>query len=260
MNRIDKCFADLKSRNQKALICFLTCGDPDFQTTEKLVAKIVESGADIVELGVPFSDPLADGPTIQASSFRALQAGATVRGVFETLRSIRQHCDTPIVLMSYYNPVQKYGLERFAKDAAHAGADGVIMTDLPVEEAHDWKIAADSANIAAIFLLAPTSTKDRIASTAKIASGFIYCVSRTGVTGAQNELPIELKSLVDSIKNASDLPVVVGFGISNAEHVKQVNQYADGAVVGSALVSIIANASGTEDAVSRAGEFVKSLK
>lgn len=259
MNRIDRCFTALKAEGKKALVCFLTCGDPDFGTTEKLVAEIANSGADIVELGVPFSDPLADGPTIQASSFRALQAGATVRGVFSTVKSIRQRLETPIVLMTYFNPVQKYGLERFANDAAAAGADGVILTDLPVEEAEDWKAAADCAGVATIFLLAPTSTKERIAATAKIASGFIYCVSRTGVTGTQNELPTELKSLVEGIKSASSVPVVVGFGISRPEHVRQVTQYADGAVVGSALVSVIANAPSPGEAVKQAGEFVKSL-
>lgn len=260
MNRIGRRFAELKAANKKALVCFLTCGDPDFRTTERLVERIAEAGADIVELGVPFSDPLADGPTIQASSFRALQAGATVRGVFGTVRSIRERCDAPIVLMTYFNPAQKYGLERFAKDAAESGADGVIMTDLPVEEADDWKIAADGAGLSTIFLLAPTSTKDRIAATAKMASGFIYCVSRTGVTGAQDQLPVELRGLVQTIKAASDLPVVVGFGISRPEHVRQVDAYSDGAVVGSALVSVIANAADSNEAVNRAGEFVRTLR
>jgi len=260
VNRIGRRFAELKAANKKALVCFLTCGDPDFRTTERLVERIAEAGADIVELGVPFSDPLADGPTIQASSFRALQAGATVRGVFGTVRSIRERCDAPIVLMTYFNPAQKYGLERFAKDAAESGADGVIMTDLPVEEADDWKIAADGAGLSTIFLLAPTSTKDRIAATAKMASGFIYCVSRTGVTGAQDQLPVELRGLVQTIKAASDLPVVVGFGISRPEHVRQVDAYSDGAVVGSALVSVIANAADSNEAVNRAGEFVRTLR
>jgi tryptophan synthase alpha chain len=260
VNRIDRCFAELRARGEKALVCFLTCGDPDFGTTEKLVERIVESGADIVELGVPFSDPLADGPTIQASSFRALQAGATVRGVFGAVKSIRTRCDAPIVLMTYFNPVRKYGLERFAKDAAESGADGVIMTDLPIEEAGEWKTAADRAGLATIFLLAPTSTKDRIAATAKMASGFIYCVSRTGVTGTRSELPAELKGLVETIKAASDLPVVVGFGISRPEHVRQVDEYADGAVVGSALVSVIANAADSNEAIDRAGKFVGTLR
>lgn len=260
MNRIDRCFDELKKRGEKALVCFLTCGDPDFETTKKLVKKITESGADIVELGVPFSDPLADGPSIQASSFRALQAGATVRGVLSTVKEIRSECDAPIVLMSYFNPVQKYGLEKFAIDTAAAGADGVIMTDLPPEEAQDWKKAADKAGIATIFLLAPTSTKDRIELGAKMGSGFIYCVSRTGVTGAQTEMPVELKELVATIKQATDLPVVIGFGVSKPEHVQFVNTIADGAVVGSALVNVIADHAGSGDLAERAGEFVENLK
>lgn len=260
MNRIDKCFAKFKETGDKALICFLTCGDPDSKTTEDLVVKIVESGADIVELGVPFSDPMADGPSIQSASFRALQAGGSVKGVFETVKSIRKRCDAPIVLMSYFNPVLKYGLKQFANDAAAAGADGVIMTDLPPEEAKDWKSVADEAGIATIFLLAPTSTEERMQVGAKMASGFIYCVSRTGVTGARNDVPVDLKDLISTIKNESDLPVVVGFGISRPEHVKYVTQFADGAVVGSALVNVIADHAGKGDLLEQAGEFVRSLK
>ena len=260
MNRIDRCFAELRARGDKALVCFLTSGDPDFATTEKLVREIARSGADIVELGVPFSDPLADGPSIQASSFRALQAGATVRGVMDSVRSIRTTCETPIVLMTYFNPVNRYGLARFAADAAHAGADGVILTDLPPEEAGAWKSAADEAGLATIFLLAPTSTKERIEQAAKMGSGFIYCVSRTGVTGARSDMPTELKALVETIKSASDLPVVVGFGISKPEHVGFVTQFADGAVVGSALVNVIADHAGSGDLARSAGEFVRSLK
>lgn len=260
MNRIDRCFAELRKRGDKALVCFLTSGDPSFAATEELVGEIVRSGADIIELGVPFSDPLADGPSIQASSFRALEAGATVNGVLDNVRAIRARCDTPIVLMTYYNPVQKYGLTRFAADAAKAGADGVIMTDLPPEEAADWKAAADAAKLATIFLLAPTSTKERIGLAAKVGSGFMYCVSRTGVTGARSDMPAELKSLVERIKAASDLPVVVGFGISKPEHVSNVCEFADGAVVGSALVNVIAEHAGKSDLAAKAGEFVRRLK
>lgn len=260
MNRIDKCFAELKQRGDKALVCFMTSGDPDFETTVKLVDEIARCGADIVELGVPFSDPLADGPSIQSSSFRALQAGATVKKVLENVRAIRGECDVPIVLMTYYNPVQKYGAARFAADAADAGADGVIMTDLPPEEAAEWKASAEKAGIDTIFLLAPTSTKDRIKLAAKMGSGFIYCVSRTGVTGARNEMPAELKTLIDDIKSATDLPVVVGFGISKPEHVGYVTQFADGAVVGSALVNIIAGHANSDDIVEKAGQFVHGLK
>lgn len=260
MNRIDRRFEELTACGDKALVCFLTSGDPDFATTAKLVTEIARCGADIVELGVPFSDPLADGPSIQASSFRALERGATVRGVFGNVRQIRKVCDVPIVLMTYFNPVQKYGLEAFAVDAADAGADGVIMTDLPPEEAGDWKKAADGAGLATIFLLAPTSTKERIELAAKFGTGFVYCVSRTGVTGARDDMPAELESLVRTIKTASPLPVVVGFGISKPEHVSFVTKFADGAVVGSALVNVIADHAGSNDLVRCAGEFVRSLK
>ena len=260
MNRIDKRFAELRSRGKKALVCFLTSGDPDFETTEKLVSAIAEAGADIVELGVPFSDPLADGPSIQSSSFRALQAGASVKGVLDNVASIRKNCDVPIVLMTYFNPVHRYGLKEFARDASQAGADGVILTDLPPEEAGEWKLAADVHKIATIFLLAPTSTKERIASGAKMTSGFIYCVSRTGVTGARSEIPAEITEMVSKIKATSDLPVVVGFGISTPEHVRQVTRFADGAVVGSALVNIVADCAGSGDPVAKAGEFVRTLK
>ncbi len=260
MNRIDRTFADLKKRNERALICFLMSGDPDYETTEKVVRKIVERGCDIVELGIPFSDPLADGPSIQASGFRALQNGASVRGCFENLRAIRRSCDAPVVFMTYYNPVQKYGVRRFAEDAAAAGADGVIMTDLPPEEAVEWKSAADASGLATIFLLAPTSTKERIAVAANMASGFLYCVSRTGVTGARDEVPAEIRDLVDAVKAACKLPVVVGFGISRPEHVRQVTEFADGAVVGSALINVMADHAGSGDVAQRAGEFVMNLK
>lgn len=260
MNRIDTCFADLRRHGRKALVCFLTAGDPNFETTAKLVKAVAAAGADIVELGVPFSDPLADGPSIQASSFRALQAGASVRGVLGSLRSIRNECDAPIVLMTYYSPVQRYGVESFARDAAAAGADGVIVTDLPPEESGAWKPAADEAGLATIQLVAPTSTKDRIALTTKMASGFVYCVSRTGVTGARSEVPSDLNELVRSIRRMTDLPVAVGFGISRREHVEQVTEFADGAVVGSALVNIIAEHARSDDLLERVSGFVRSLK
>ncbi len=259
MNRIDRRFSQLKERGERALVCFLTCGDPDFDTTERLVERIAECGADVVELGVPFSDPLADGPSIQSANFRALSAGASVTGVLESVRSIRKSCDVPIVLMTYYNPVQKYGLSRFATDAADTGVDGVILTDLPFEEGREWKMAADRVGLATIPLVAPTSTKERIELLAKMASGFIYCVSRVGVTGARNDMPPELEALVKTIKSVSDLPVAVGFGISTPEHVQRVTAFADGAVVGSALVNVIAD-SASGDVVQRAGELVRSLK
>jgi len=260
VNRIDRCFDKLCTTRGKALVCFLTCGDPNPATTVHLVKSIADAGADIVELGVPFSDPLADGPSIQASSFRALQAGTTVPKVLECVARIRNDCDVPLVLMTYYNPVHKYGLDRFAADAAAAGADGVIMTDLPPEEGADWKRAADAAELATIMLVAPTSTKERIQRAANMASGFIYCVSRTGVTGARNEIPTELRDLVTRIRTVTDLPVVVGFGISKPEHVQQVTEFADGAVVGSALVDVVARQAESADLMRSAAAFVQSLK
>jgi tryptophan synthase alpha chain len=260
VNRIDSRFAELAERGEKALICFLVSGDPNFATTEKLVTKVSRGGADIVELGIPFSDPLADGPSIQAASYRAINNGATVKGVLDNVRSIRLNCQTPIVLMTYYNPVHHYGLKRFAREAAEAGADGVIITDLPPEESTDWKKAADAAGLATIFLLAPTSTKERIRRASNMASGFIYCVSRTGVTGARNDVPNDLRDLVKEIKSESGLPVVVGFGISKAEHVRQVNEFADGAVVGSALVNLVTENITSCDLVEKAGAFVRELK
>jgi len=260
VNGIERRFAELKARGEKALVCFLTGGDPDLATTGRLVTAIADAGADIVEIGIPFSDPLADGPSIQASSFRALSAGATIGGVFEMVRTVRQSCDVPIVLMTYFNPVNAYGVARFADDAADAGADGVIVTDLPPEEATEWKAAADRVGLAAIFLLAPTSTKDRIRLGAKMGSGFIYCVSRTGVTGARSDVPVELGALVDSIRETTELPIAVGFGISNPEQARQVAGLADGVVVGSALVNVIAARAGCADLIEQACEFVRRLK
>jgi tryptophan synthase alpha chain len=260
VKRIDAAFEKAKRSGEIALVCFVTAGDPDLATTKDVVKTLADAGADVIELGVPFSDPLADGPSIQASSFRALQNGATIPKVFETVAAIRRDCDVPLVLMTYYNPVQKYGIGRFASEAASAGADGVIVTDLPFEEAGEWKSAADGAKLATIQLIAPTSTKDRIELGAKMASGFIYCVSRTGVTGARNEVPVELGDLVKRIKAATDLPVAVGFGISTPEHVRSIAKFADGAVVGSAVVNLMQANAGKQDMLDRLRKFVMELK
>ncbi len=260
MNRIDAAFDNTKRSNEIALICFVTAGDPDFDTTRQVVTAIARSGADIVELGIPFSDPLADGPSIQASSFRALKAGATVQGVLDCVSQIRRDCDIPIVLMTYYNPVHKWGAAAFAKDASAAGADGVILTDLPFEEQAEWKRAADSSGLATIQLIAPTSTKDRIALGAKMGSGFIYCVSRTGVTGARSQVTSDLVNLVDDIRSATDLPVAVGFGISKPEHVSNIAAFADGAVVGSAVVDLMAEHAGKPEMLGKLSEYIRSLK
>ena len=260
MSRIGQRFAKLRATSGKALICFLTAGDPDIETTKALALELEQAGADILELGAPFSDPLADGPSIQASSQRALKNGTTMSAVLGLVADIRKSSELPLVVMTYTNPVQRYGLARFAKDAESAGVDGVIMTDMPPEEADEWKPLADASGLDTIFLLAPTSPPARIESVARAASGFVYCVSRTGVTGAQTDLPEELQSMLTAIRAATDKPIVVGFGVSCSEHVRQVCQWADGAVVGSALVNLVAEHSADADLVSIAGRFVRELK
>ena len=240
-NRIDRAFARLRSANEGALVAFITAGDPTIEGTPQLIADLAEAGADIVELGVPYSDPLADGPTIQDSTQRALDRGTTPDTVFELVRAAREKTDVPIVLMTAYNIALKYGLDPYAKTCAEVGVDGCILTDLPPEGSTDWKAAADAAGVATVFLVAPTSTPERIALITRYSTGFIYCVSRTGVTGSRQELPAELKALVATIRSGTDKPVCVGFGISSTEHVKQVVDFADGAVIGSALVSYLHN-------------------
>ncbi|HEX5323901.1 MAG TPA: tryptophan synthase subunit alpha [Capsulimonadaceae bacterium] len=242
INRLDAKFAALKSQGQGALVAFVTAGDPfpTAQKTAEAVLALASAGADIIELGIPYSDPLADGPSIQASSQRALDAGVTPPFVFDVVRAVRRESDIPIVLMTYYNPVLQYGLARFAGEMNESGADGVILTDLPPEEAGPWKKIADEKNIATLFLLAPTSTNDRItAVTRQMKSGFVYCVSRTGVTGARQDIPEELHTLVRKIREQTKLPICVGFGISSPEHVQRIVSFADGAVIGSALVDFL---------------------
>lgn len=260
MSRIDTCFARLKASGEKALVCFVTAGDPNLETTKQVVLEIEKAGADIVELGVPFSDPIADGPTIQASSMRALDSGTTVPKVLDLVRDIRRTSELPLILMTYYNLVEHYGIERFARDAAEAGVDGMILSDLIPEESGNWKPVADGSGISTIFLLAPTSTEARVQAVANVASGFIYCVSRTGVTGAQTEMARGIQELVGRIRAGSDLPVAVGFGISKPEHVRQVCGYADGAVVGSVLVNLIAKKAGSPDLLKEVNDIVSALK
>ncbi len=239
MQRLDKAFAAPKARHEGALVTFITAGDPSPDTTPALVAALAGAGADIVELGIPYSDPLADGPVIQASSQRALDKGVTPDTVLQMVRDCRALTDVPIVLMTSYNLALKYGLPRFAQVFADAGADGTILTDLPPEEAGPWKAASEAAGLATIFLVAPTSTPKRIALIAENTTGFVYCVSRTGVTGARSEMDPELAALLGRIRSATDKPLCVGFGVSRPEHVKQVLECADGAVIGSALVAFL---------------------
>lgn len=260
MSRIDERFASLRTSGEGALVCFVTAGDPDIETTRRIILELEQAGADIVEIGIPFSDPIADGPSIQAASMRALEKGTNIPAVLGLVRSIREESELPLILMTYYNPAMHYGVERFSEDIASAGADGVIMTDLTPEESARWKSAADGSGTNTIFLLAPTSTNERIKRVASIASGFIYCVSRTGVTGARMEMAVGVQELVGRIHAETDKPVAVGFGISKPEHVKEVCGYADGAVVGSVLVDLIADKSASPDLFTEVRRLVSALK
>ena len=258
--RLDQTFARLKDSGEGALVTFITAGDPSPERTPELVAALAQAGADVVELGIPYSDPLADGPSIQASSQRALDKGVTPDTVLGMIRDIRALTQVPLVLMTSYNLALKYGLERFAQVYTQAGADGAILTDLPPEEAGPWKAAAEAQGMATIFLVAPTSTPERIALIARNTTGFVYCVSRTGVTGARTEMPVELKDLLARIKEATDKPVCVGFGISQPAHVRQVVENADGAVIGSALVDFVHASADNPDQIAEVTRLVESWK
>ena len=237
-NRIDRLFADLREKKRKALIAYLVAGDPDLESTAQLVPALAEAGADLVELGIPFSDPLADGIVNQLGCQRALDAGTTLPKVLEMVSRLRKEkCQIPLVLFTYYNPVFAYGRERFEKDAARAGADGLLLLDLPPEEAdHDLPPATD---LRRIVLVAPTTPEARLREVARRASGFVYYVSREGVTGMQKSLPVTLNERVTLLKKTTPLPVCVGFGISNPGQAGQVARLADGVVVGSAIVDRI---------------------
>ena len=258
--RIDQTFARLRAAHEGALVAFLTAGDPSVQHTADIVALLADAGADIVELGIPYSDPLADGPSIQASSQRALDRGVTPPKVLEMVRQVRERSDVPIVLMTSYNLVLRCGLAQFARDAHDAGADGTILTDLPPEEAAHWRAASQAHGLATIFLVAPTSTPARIRTIAENATGFVYCVSRTGVTGARAEIAAELREFLDQVRAATDKPLCVGFGISTPEHVAQVVDMADGAVIGSALVDFLYHNADNPDQDAALRALVRSWK
>lgn len=239
MNRIEKKFKTLRASNKKAFITFITAGDPSLVVTEKLVINMEKHGVDIVELGVPFSDPIADGVRIQASSLRSLKAGTTLPRIITLVKKIRKKSNIPLALMSYYNPVYIYGIKKFVRDAVFAGVDGVIVPDLPPEEAKDLIKESRKYGLANIFLLAPTSTEDRIKKVIEEGTGFIYYVSLTGVTGERKTISSDLYEKLDKIKSVTQKPVAVGFGISHPSQVKAILKKADGVIVGSALVAII---------------------
>ncbi|MFA4030348.1 MAG: hypothetical protein GDYSWBUE_002041 [Candidatus Fervidibacterota bacterium] len=236
--RLQRRFEELRRNGDGGLIVFITGGDPNVEVTIRAVLELADAGVDVIEIGIPFSDPIADGPVIQASSERALAAGTTIQSLLSAVSEIREHTDIPLIFMSYFNPVLQYGLERFAMDCASVGVDGVLITDLPPEEAGEWIEVASRCSIDTVFLLAPTSTDERVKKVALVSTGFIYCVSRTGITGERERLPKDLSELVGRIKRFTDKPVAVGFGISSPEHVSAVltQTEADAVVVGSAVV------------------------
>jgi tryptophan synthase alpha chain len=260
MGRIEATFARLKKQGEKALIPFITAGDPDLSTTESLIHVLVEAGADLIELGVPFSDPMADGPTIQAASERALAAGTTLPAILEMVRRVRTHTNTPIVLMGYYNPIFHYGPERFATDAAAAGIDGLLLVDLPPEEKPEINDYLKAAGIRLITLLAPTTPPERRARLAAEGEGFLYYVSMTGVTGVQQVDATGIEEEVRGLKSQSPVPVAVGFGISSPADAAAVGRFADAVVVGSALVKVIAAYGKSPDLAAQVERFVRSLK
>jgi tryptophan synthase alpha chain len=258
--RISKRFAELRVSGELGIVAYITAGDPSFDATRKYVLALAEAGADIIELGVPFSDPLADGPTIQRASERALKAGATLAGVLDLIRRIRQSSQAPLILFSYYNPILQMGLEKFASAAASAGADGVLVTDLTPEESEDYRRILAAHHLDTIFLGAPTSTDERLAKIAACSSGFLYLISRTGVTGAKDALPDDLPALLRRARGVTQLPIAVGFGISLPGHVSVLGGLADAAVVGSALVSEIEKAPSVDAAAAALGDRIRALK
>jgi len=262
--RISQRFAELRASGELGIIAYITAGDPSLDATLKFVLALAEAGADVIELGIPFSDPLADGPTIQRASERALNAGTTLASVIDLVRRIRQSkspaSEVPLILFGYYNPIFQMGVEKFAAAASAAGADGVLVTDLTPEESADYRHILASHHLDTVFLGAPTSTDERLATIAAATSGFLYLISRTGVTGAKDALPDELPALVRRVRAITNLPVAVGFGISLPGHVSLLGGLADAAVIGSALVTEIENANSVEAAASALSARIRPLK
>ena len=259
MSRITSSFEQLKRESKKGFIPFITAGDPDLPTTKNLLIELAHAGATLIELGVPFSDPMADGPVIQRASERALKNNFGISEILDVVKETQKEVDIPIVLFSYFNPLLRYGLERLSRESKDAGVDGVLITDMTPEESDGVSNTLKENNLDLIFLVAPTSTDERLKMIATKASGFIYAVSRTGVTGAREQMTSDAEILVYRVRAFSDLPVAVGFGISTAEQVRDVQRYADAAVVGSAIVKEIEKSGGAEDTVERVGEFARKL-
>ncbi len=266
MNSLEAAFKNLRAQKRKAFIPFVMAGDPNLPTTREILPALQEAGADVIEVGIPFSDPLADGPTIQAASMRGLASQATPRAVMDLLQDLRPKLRVPVVCLTYWNPVIQFGgpsrdpqPEAFLRACAQSGVSGVVVPDLPVEEGAAWAETARKLGVCAIFLAAPTSTPERLRAISRAASGFIYYVSLTGTTGARAELPPELPAGVRQLRLVTTIPVCVGFGIAAPEQVRQVASFADGVIVGSALVQKIAGVK-KEQAAATAADFVRELR
>jgi len=257
-NRIEKKFAELKKQGRKALVTFVTAGDPHLKATPKIVLALEKAGADLVELGMPFSDPMADGPVIQKSSERALKAGTTLKAILRVVSQLRRQSQIPILLMGYYNPIFSYGLDKFFRDAKHAGVDGVLLVDLPPEEGEDARRMAHQQGIALVYLLAPTSDSERIDLINRKGSGFLYYVSMTGITGAKIQGQLKKQAALETLKKKARLPVCVGFGIKTPAQAREVSRLADGVVVGSALVDLF-NRYPLARALPRLSQLVSSM-
>ena len=260
MTRITEAFTRIRSEKRPGLITYTTAGDPDLPRSAEILKALERAGADVLEVGVPFSDPLADGPVIQRATERALKAGGSLRSALAMIAGVRAALTTPIVVFSYANPILRLGLDRFAREAADAGVDGVLALDLPIEEAAGFRATLRAAGLDTIFLLSPTTTDVRIQRAAELGSGFLYGISRLGVTGARDAVASGAEALVRRIRAHSSLPIALGFGISRPEHVAEVGAYADAAVVGSALVSKIAETSGSAALIDRVEDYVRWLK
>jgi tryptophan synthase alpha chain len=260
LSRLENTFARLRRDGRTGLVTYVTAGDPDLERSAAILRTLDRSGADVLEVGVPFSDPLADGPVIQRATERALAAGATLDRVLDLVTGVRSAVTAPIVLFSYANPILRLGANTFADRAAAAGIDGVLILDLPIEEADELRGTMGARGIHTIFLLSPTTTTERIRIAARLGSGFLYGISRLGVTGARAAVADGARALAERIRAVTDLPLALGFGISRPEHVREVGRCADAAVVGSALVSVVAEAGTAPDLCDRVSAYVRWLK
>ncbi|MFC1643675.1 tryptophan synthase subunit alpha [Chlamydiota bacterium] len=259
MNRIDAKFKQLKEEKKKGFIAYITGGDPDIKTTVGLVESFAKQNVDLVEIGVPFSDPMADGPVNQRAAERALAGGITLKKILTAVENIRKKTQIPIVLFTYFNPVFQYGIEKFSRDAVSSGVDGILVVDLPPEEARPYQSVFKKYGLKTIYLVAPTSGKERIKMICNLAEGFVYAVSRTGVTGTRKEVPKEIKNLIENIRKYTVLPIAVGFGVSNRMQVETIQKTADAVVVGSAIVNKIAQNMNKPDLLKKVVDFVSKL-